>query len=245
MRRWAAVLASALAAATTLLSLAFALSTLERWADRRRPHHLAWTVSLVLFAGASAAQWAGAAMGWGPISFRLFYLLGPILSVPFLALGTIYLLAERQRADRWAAIISLLGAFGAGVVLVAPLSGAIDPGRLPQGSDVFGAAPRMLAAIASGAGATVLIGGAAVSIVRLVRRRGSGRLVAANALIALGTLALSAAGLLNSVVDEMVAFSIAHVVGITLVFAGFLATNAPRTAALRAVRPPASAQRSA
>jgi hypothetical protein len=202
-------------------------------------------VSLVLFAGASAAQWAGAAMGWGPVSFRLFYLLGPILSVPFLALGTIYLLADRRRADTWAAVIALLGAFGAGVVLVSPLEGAIDPAQLPQGSDVFGVAPRVLAAVASGAGAMVLIGGAVFSIVRLVRRRGSGRLVVANALIALGTLALSAAGVLNSVVDEMVAFSIAHVVGITLVFAGFLVTSAPRRAALRAVGAPSSAQRSA
>src|SRR4051794_10435715 len=37
---------AALAAAATLLALAFALSTFERWLDRRRRHELAWTISL-------------------------------------------------------------------------------------------------------------------------------------------------------------------------------------------------------
>ena len=49
---------AALAAAATLVSLAFALSTLERWMARRRRHEGAWTVSLFLFAAGSAALWA-------------------------------------------------------------------------------------------------------------------------------------------------------------------------------------------
>jgi hypothetical protein len=226
---------SALAAAATLLSLAFALSTLERYVERRRRHHLAWTISLFLFAGASAAQWTGAAIGWGPLAFRLFYLLGPILSVPFLALGTAYLLGDRRRVDVAAALVGLVSAFGAGVVLVAPLTGRIRPGELPQGSEVFGPLPRVLAASLSAGGALVLIGGALWSVGRLARPGGDRRLVTANVLIALGAIALSAAGLLNSLVGEMEAFSIAHVVGISLVFGGFLVTNPRPRAALRSV----------
>ena len=41
---------AALAAAATLVSVAFGLSTLDRWLRRRRPHELAWTVALGLFA---------------------------------------------------------------------------------------------------------------------------------------------------------------------------------------------------
>jgi hypothetical protein len=231
-----AVVPSALAAAASLLSLAFALSTLERWVERRRRHNLMWTIALSLFAAASAAQWTGAAIGWGPLSFRLFYLLGPILSVPFLALGTAYLLGDRRRTDVIAAITALVGAFATGVVLVAPLTGPIDPDVLPQGSEVFGPLPRVLAASLSAGGAMVLIGGALWSVVRLARRRADRRLVAANGLIALGAIALSAAGLLNSLVGEMEAFSIAHVVGISLVFAGFLVTN-PRPRAALLARP--------
>lgn len=206
----------ALAAAATLVSLAFALCTLERWLARRRRHELAWTVSLLLFAAGSAALWAGATLGWGPVSFRLFYLFGAILNVPVLALGTVYLLGGRRRGDVWAAVVAMAGAFATGVVLVAPLSGTIDPAELPRGSDVFGVLPRVLAAVASGVGALVVLGGAAWSAVRR-------RLVLPNLLIATGTLILSAGGLLNSVVDEMDGFAISLVAGITVIFAGFLA----------------------
>ena len=94
----------ALAASAALLALAFALSTLERWIDRRKPHEGAWTVALFLFSAASLALWGGAAFGWNGVWFRLFYLFGAIVNVPYLALGTIYLLSPlhvaRRVADR-------------------------------------------------------------------------------------------------------------------------------------------------
>jgi len=221
---------SALAAAAGLVALAFALSTFERWLDRRRRHELAWTVALAMFTVGAGALWLGAANGWNGATFRIFYLFGAILDVPFLALGTIYLLGGRSRGDAWAAGVALAAAFAAGVVAVAPLSGPVPPHRLPQGSEVFGPLPRVLAAVASGAGASVVLGGAVLSAWRLRARRrsrpGSGRLALANAVIALGTLVLGASGLLNSVLGEMEAFAVTLTVGITLLFAGFLSTNA-------------------
>jgi len=92
------MLQTALAAGAALVALAFALSTYERWSGRRRPHDLAWTVALALFAAASACLWLGAADGWNGAVFRLFYLFGAIADVPFLALGTVYLLGGRRRA---------------------------------------------------------------------------------------------------------------------------------------------------
>ena len=224
----------AAAAATTLISVAFALSTLERWLDRRRPHELAWTIALAMFAGASAAQWWGASAGWGGLAFRCFYLLGPILSVPELALGTVLLLAPARvgRATRTA--VHAWALVATGVLLAAPLTGAIDPARLPQGSDVFGPLPRVLAAVGSGVGATVLVAGAVWSAAR--RRH-----PLPNTLIAAGTVVLSFGGLFNSVADEMTSFALAHALGITLVFAGFLLTNRRRRAALAVVSPARSA----
>ena len=226
----------AAAAATTLVSLAFALSTLERWLDRRRPHELVWTIALFEFAGASAAQWWGASAGWDGPSFRLFYLLGPILSVPELALGTVHLLAPGPRARRVQTGVHAWALVATGVLVATPFTAPITPGTLPQGSDVLEVLPRLLAGVGSGVGALVLLGGAAWSAGRLVRRRATRRLAGANALIALGTLALSAGGLFNSVADEMTGFALAHTVGISLVFGGFLLTNrVHRPTALRAV----------
>lgn len=238
----------ALAAAATLVSLAFALSTLERWLARRKRHEGAWTVSLFMFAAGSAALWAGAAMGWDEWNFKAFYLFGAILNVPFLALGTVELLAGPTHGRRWTAIVSMLSAFCAGLVVSAQLVGPIEPDVLPQGKDVFAAGPRIAAAVASGVGAMVIFGGALWSAWRLLRGRRragapttlpAGRLALANLFIALGTLVLSAGGLLNSVVDEMDGFAISLVVGISIIFIGFLLTNpAGSSAAARAVPEP-------
>ena len=234
---------SALAAAAALVALAFALSTFERWLERRRRHELAWAISLAMFVAGSTALWYGAAAGWDEVTFRLFYLFGAVLNVPFLALGTVYLLGGVRRGDRWAVVVGLGSAFAAGVLAVAPLEGPIPAHRLPRGSEVFGALPRVLAALASGIGATVVLAGAAWSAWRFARSKGrpgvggpvgARRLVEANVLIASGTLVLGAGGLFNSVLDEMEAFAVTLLLGIALLFGGFLlATTArsPRPAA--------------
>jgi hypothetical protein len=97
----------------------------------------------------------------------------------------------------------------------------------------------VLAAVASGAGALVVLAGAVWSAWR-VRR---GALVLANGLIALGTLITGASGLLNSVVNAMTAFSVTLAIGIVVIFAGFLvATNdAPPRVSRPAPDPPATA----
>lgn len=216
---------TALGVGAGLLALAFSLSTFERWLARRRRHELAWSTSLAMFSVASFALAAGSAMGWSGVVYRTFFLFGAILNVPFLALGTIYLLAGPRRGDRWAVAICLGSAFAAGVLVTAPFTAALPRHELAQGREVFGPLPRILAALSSGAGALVVIGGAVFSAWR-VRR---GRMVVANALIALGTSITGASGLLNSVFDEITGFAVTLVLGIAVIFAGFLvATTAPR-----------------
>jgi hypothetical protein len=219
------VTANAFAAGATLVSLAFACSTFERWLGRRRRHELAWSVSLLMFAVGSAALWAGAALGWEAWSFRAFYLFGGILNVPFLALGTVYLLAGPRVGDRVGAVLCLVGAFAAGVLVIAPLRGPVPADGFPQGHDLFGPLPRILAGVGSGLAALVIIGGAVWSAVRLLRGGGPGRMAAANVLIALGTLLISGKALFEGLGDEETAFAMALASGIAVVFVGFLLTN--------------------
>jgi hypothetical protein len=246
----------ALAAAATLVAAAFATSTLDRWLLRRRPHELAWTVSLALFAVGAAALWWSEAQGWTNGSFRVFYLAGAILNVPWLALGTVYLLAGERAGritQRW-----LLGLSGlaAGVMLVAPTRAKATGSELPTGKVVFGVAPRVLAAVGSGVAALVIVGGALWSAWRLVRHRSPSldgsrqvgaprRLVLGNVLIAAGTLVLSASGALAGRLGKDRAFAVTLLVGIAVLFAGFLvASAAPRRAlsAIGAQRDVAAAQ---
>jgi len=232
---------TAVAVAAALVALAFAFSTFERWMARHRRHELAWSGALALFVVAAVALAAGAGLGWnGPI-FRVFYLFGAILNVPFLALGTVYLLWGPRVGDRVALGMGLAGAFAVGVIVTAPFRAPIPTDTLVQGSHVFGVLPRVLAGVASAGGALLILGGALWSIVHQRRARA----IVSNGLIAIGTLVLGASGLFNSVFDAMSAFAVALLLGITIIFAGFLvASSAPGRveAPLRSLGPGSTAR---
>src|SRR5436305_3040881 len=199
------------------------MSTFDRWVARRRRHELAWAIALVLFAAGAFFLWLGASIGWSLPIFRGFYLFGAVINVPVLALGTVYLLAGRRAGDRAALAVGAFAAFAAGVIASAPAHAITDPTVLPQGSDVFEALPRVLAAVASGGGALVVLGGAVWSAVRLRH----GTRMWANVVIAVGTLVLGASGLLNSVLGEMEAFAVTLAIGVSVLYAGFLLAVTP------------------
>ena len=233
---------AALAAAATVVACAFALSTLDRWLRRRRPYELAWTISLALFALGAAALWWAESTGWGLGVFRVFYLAGAILNVPWLAMGTIYLLADRMSigessVDRIRSGLILVSGFAAGVVLLAPTQSgrSVTGDELPTGKEIFGVAPRVLAAVGSGLAAVIIIAGAVWSIWHPGRPgRTDGRnLMIGNALIAAGTLILSASGTLAGRLGKDRAFAVTLLIGICVLFAGFLVATGKSRPALK------------
>jgi hypothetical protein len=199
------------------LAAAFCVATWERWLLRRRRHELAWSASFACYALASLALALGVAGGWNGFVFRLFYGAGAVATVPILAIGTVYLHFGRRTGDLAAAVTVVLVAIGVGVVMGSPFAHALPAGAsgIPQGSKLFGAGPRVFAAVGSGVGATAVIVGSVYSAIR-------GRAALANTLIALGVIANGASGILNSVVGETRGFVVMLALGITLLFAGFL-----------------------
>jgi hypothetical protein len=199
---------------------------------------------MAMFTAASAALWVGVADGWTSLSFRAFYLFGAILNVPWLALGTVELLAGERWGRPCARALALLSAFATGVVLEAHLRAPVPAEGLPAGRELFGPAPRALAAVCSGVASLVVIGGALWSAGRLWRgRRRSAhagavrmprRLALGNVLIALGTGVLGASGTFAARLGEARAFAVTLVVGVVVLFVGFLVASA---AGRRAYRP--------
>lgn len=229
-----------------MVSLAFALATWDRWLRRRRGHELVWSVSLVLFAVGAGSLWWGVSRGWSPASFRLFYLTGAILNVPWLGAGTVYLLAGPVWGNRVRSWLIGLSGLATGVLLTAPLRAPISGTELPEGKVVFGVWPRVLAAVGSAVPAVVIFVGALWSAWRVLRGRPPAlgtavrtvqlpkRLALGNVVIAVGTLILSASGTFAGRLGKDRAFTVTLLAGITVLFAGFLVAST--SSAVRRVR---------
>ena len=239
-----------LAFLATAIATVFAQATGVRYARTKAPHQAAWTFALALFALASAALATGASTGWDEGTFKVFYLLGAVLNVPWLALGTIYLLFGRTVGGHVRTGLIFFTGLATGAILVAPIQGTIDPvGGIPVGKDVFGAFPRALAGIGSGLGAIVVFVGAVWSAVTLLRaqRRPGGRevpraraLAGGNALIALGTVILSSGGLVQGIVGHDEAFALSLAIGISVIYAGFVVASGVVRPSARRTSLPAS-----
>lgn len=235
---------TALAALSAIISVAFGLSTLDRWLRRGRAHELAWTIAMALFAIAAFSLWWGEARGWSNNSFRMFFAFGAVLNVPWLALGTVYLLAGQKAGRITMRMLLVFSGFAAGVILTTPISGPINPNEIPKGSDVFNALPRILAAAGSAIPALIIFSGALWSAWRVLRGanpalttsairnvRSTKLLALGNILIAIGAAVLSASGTFSGRLGADTAFAVTLATGITILFAGFLvASNATHRA---------------
>lgn len=239
------VVTTALAGAAALVACAFTLSSADRWLRRRAPHELAWTVAMSLFAIASLALWWAQSTGWTMFAFRIFYLCGAVLNVAWLSLGTIYLLAGKRIGDFARTWLIALTGFATGVIATSPAKIAIVADEFPTGREIFGVYPRVLAAVGSGIPALIIIVGAVFSTLRVVRKKTPAllssvqrvvnsptRLALGNILITAGTLTLSASGTLAGRFGKERAFAITLLIGVCILFAGFLVAGNSKRARL-------------
>lgn len=213
------------------VSAVFAAQVTQQWMARRRPHQLAWAVALGMFTGASAVVAAGMVGEWSPTLFRTYYLLGAVLNVPFLALGTIYLLAPRAAGHIAAAAVLAASIAATAAVFGATLEvPSLATSGIPRGSEVMPEGVRSISRYYSYTGLVVVAGGALVSALRLARRKepAVARLVGANLLIAAGTIIVGAASVFIRYGQDAL-FSVGLLAGVTVMFLGFLKSRPPKT----------------
>ena len=203
---------------TTLVSSAFAVAVALQYARKRRPSQLAWAIGLLLFAVAAFMGVLARSGGATDVEYRLFYLFGAITNVAWLALGTVFIVAPRfGRAAL--ALVLVLSVVAAYAVFASPvnIAVAVDTGKgFPDGS-----LPRILAAIGSGLGSLVLIGGALWSAWVFFRRRNQGRRALANAVIAIGVFIVAAGGTVAFTGASGI-LELTNLVGVSVMFVGFL-----------------------
>jgi hypothetical protein len=214
-------------------SAAFAAAVLRQYAARRRPHQLAWGIALGMFALASVALTVGVTAGWTPLSFKVYYLFGAVLNVPWLALGTVWLLARRSAARAYLGALAVFTALGVVLVGLARVTSADLAGRLlPEGKEFLPVAVRVLAVLGNTVGTLVVVGGAVASGLAVRSRRELRPRFEGNLLIALGVL-LAAGGGVFAFLASSDKLALGLALGASVMYLGFRRASAP-------ARPPVS-----
>lgn len=201
----------------------FTLALIRRLVARHRPHLASWSVSLAFFTLGASALWYGTAFGWSDVSFRLYYLGGALLNVPWLALGQVQLLVKGEAARRWFLGVTAYSVFSAFIVAFSPLRARVSGFALPSGHDLYDPLPRLLVGVGNGLGALIIIGGVALTIWRGRSQQGAAtrsRSLGVG-LVAAGVLVAGAGGAL-SFVGRSSANALAITVGVTVIYWGFI-----------------------
>jgi hypothetical protein len=209
-----------------LLGAAFSAVVWRRWLRSRQPAFAAWGTGLAIFSAAALTQALGQAFGFSVPLFRAFYLLGGVLGVIYLALGTVFLLAP-VRVGRACSVglvaLTLLLAVDTAVVPVNAAKLTTTRGIL-GGALVGHGTPLFVAAVAFNiVGTVVLAGGSAYSAVRFMRTRAGADRVVCNVLLTAGALIVAAGFTAAKTVGGSLAqLGVAESIGIAVMFAGFL-----------------------
>jgi hypothetical protein len=213
------------------IALAFAVHLLIRAGRRRSWSEGVWGVAMLMFAAASGALFFGVLDGWSAAEFRVYWLFGAVLNVPYLAAGEVYLLARRPWVGHLALLVLLAAtAWASAEVRTAPLdAGVLAEEEFFTGREVLGedAPARTLALVYSYLGTAVLVLGILWSALGMrgrpeLRNRFTGvLLIGVGALVVAGGAAFAAAG-------SFAGFSLTLAIGVAIMYWGFLtATRRP------------------
>jgi hypothetical protein len=211
--------------AAAVIALAFAAVLAGRVADRWRPHEAVWVLALLMYAVASGAMFLGVLQGWTPFDFRVYWLFGAVLNVPFLLAGEAYLLAPR-RAVAHAFLIVLVGlsVLAAVAVIGADVHRVPLSRSLPLGKDVFGdgSLPYRLAQYYSLPAYFLLLAGLVWSALQMKGKPGLRDRVAGTFGIAAGATIVAVGSGIGAAYHVVPLFSVALAAGIAVMFWGFL-----------------------
>jgi hypothetical protein len=187
---------------------------------------------MLMFAGASAALALGVLDGWSTGEFRVYWLLGAVLTVPYLAVGELYLLA---RDRRWLAHLGLAAllvgtALMVGEVRSAPVDRALLAEEFPLGRDVFGdgSPAHRLAQYASFPAYFFLLGGATYAAGRMRGREDLRNRFLGTSLIAVGATIVAIGSGVGAGLGNFALFSITLAVGAAVMYWGFLVATRAR-----------------
>lgn len=225
-----------------VVAAVFAGLVAKQYVSRRRPFQLAWAISLAMYAAASLAVVFGVAGGWTTGEFQVYWALGAVLNVPFLAGGELMLLVRNRtvQAAIWIVLV-FVTAYTVSVLRGATFDAAALAQDLPSGKHVFGdgSAAHRLPQLISIPSYLALLGGTLWSAWRMRGRPELRDRFVGTLLIALGATVIAGFGSAFAALGFLAAFSVALATGIGVMFLGFLRAGRPATVPVEATPQPA------
>lgn len=223
---------AAMSLASAVISAIFAFLVLHQWMARRKAYQIAWTVGLLMFAFAAFTQFLAEVYGWtDPVNrayyiYRAYYFLAaPLVAV--LGVGSAFL-ASRRLGMVFSLYTAVLAVGFAWVVFTTSVNPAALAQSIPAGNG-FPESVRIWSPLFTIPGSLALIG---IALISYWRAR-----LAFNLWIAAGAIVAAGSGSLATLGVTWVLY-LGELVGIALMFWGFLASrepvNAPRPTAERA-----------
>ena len=217
------------ATVAALVATGFAVNLWTDFSGRARPHTGAYAAGISMFAVATWALAVALTAGWEGWTYRTFFLLGAIINIPVLAVGSWFLVIGRRAGHISLILTGAFAAISTTLTTTVPFARELPVGGIPH--DIFppisnGFGPRLLAAIGGGMGATFLIVLGLISIFRFWRH--NRRLVWGNALIVAGALAASTGGS-GLAIGEGAAFALSLLVAAGLIWAGYRVASGARS----------------
>ena len=212
--------------ATALTGFILAIQVGSQYLQRRKPHQLLWAVALLMFATGAACQCYGEWLAWTPLTYRLWYLTGAMLTAAYLGQGTAYLQYKQKTANILMYILLAASLAGAVAVFIAP----IDLHAGINGSTATGkgmpSAIRLMTPFFNIYGTLLLAGGAVKSSWYFLWSGGSLSRAVGTGLVAVGAIVVATGGTLTRL-NVPGSLYITELIGLLFIFAGFYLSNRP------------------
>lgn len=216
--------------AAALVSLAFAALLGRQFVARRRPYQAIWAVALLMYAAASFALFLGVQGGWSTAGYRVYWLFGAVLNVPYLALGELYLLVKNRKVND---VLLVLLLFATAFVASRVRTGNIDVSALakdlPLGKDAFAndTLPYRLSQFYAYPAYLFLLGGSVWSAWKMRGRAELHDRYLGTLGIAIGATIVAIGSGVGAGLNVVPVFSVGLAAGIAVMFWGFLRASRP------------------
>lgn len=219
---------------TTILSVAFCFTLLNRYRTKKRGAHLLWWAGGVFCYGLGTAIESTITLHGNTILLtKLWFIAGALLGGYPLAQGTVYLLLRRKTANWLSAVTVPLIIAGSICVILSP----VDPSTLdavrPSGHILQWTWIGLVFAMTINVYAVIfLVGGAILSSIRFGRHTATRHRAIGNAFIAFGALLPAIGGSMVRAVGLVEALYIGEFLGLIMIWIGYAYCVRRRTAAI-------------